>query len=55
MLKDYKSHRVMTTETGEQLIGNDVTERVFKLIAAEDGQADFVNVKSLRLTKKRFK
>jgi hypothetical protein len=37
MLKEYKNHRSMLTENGEILIGNDVTERVFKLIAADDG------------------
>jgi hypothetical protein len=55
MLKEYKSHRCMTTETGETITGPEVTERMFKLIAAEEGQLDAVNVKSLRLTKKRFK
>jgi len=37
MLKDYKSKRQMVTESGETLTGHDVTERLFKLIAAEDG------------------
>jgi hypothetical protein len=45
----------MTLESGDKIVGQEVTERIFKLIAAEDGQAEQVSVKSLRLTKKRFK
>lgn len=55
MLKEYKVNRSMTTETGENISGHEVTERLFKNIAAEEGQLDAINVKSLRLTKKRFK
>lgn len=37
MLKEYKQNRQMTLETGENIFGNEVTERMFKLIAAEEG------------------
>jgi len=37
MLKEYKLHRSMTTETGETITGPEVTERMFKVIAAEEG------------------
>ena len=33
----------------------EIAERVFKNIAAEEGNPDGVNIKSLRLNKKRFK
>jgi ubiquinone biosynthesis protein UbiJ len=55
MLKEYKQNREMITESGETITGHEVTERMFKLIAAEEGQQEAINVKSLRLTKKRFK
>jgi hypothetical protein len=35
--------------------GAEIAERVFKNIAAEEGNPDGVNIKSLRLNKKRFK
>ena len=37
MLKDYKHHRQMTLETGESINGHEVSERLFKQIAAEEG------------------
>jgi len=35
--------------------GAEIAERVFKNIAAEEGNPDGINIKSLRLNKKRFK
>ena len=37
ILKEYKQNRKMITETGEIVSGHEVTERMFKLIAAEEG------------------
>jgi hypothetical protein len=44
------------SEEGELIPASvEIAERVFKAIAAEEGNPDGVNIKSLRLNKKRFK
>jgi hypothetical protein len=56
LLRDYKNQRFNTNEDGELIpAGLEISEKIFKLIAAEEGNPDGVNIKSLRLNKKRFK
>ena len=48
MMRDYRNYR--SADTGEQ-----IDEKMFRIIASEEGNTEFFNIKSIRLHKKRFK
>ena len=55
VLKDYKNYRYTINENGDIIHQTDGAEKIFRLIAMEDGSTENMNIKSMRLTKKRFK
>ena len=50
MLRDYKKYRADGDASQ-----NESMEKLFRLIAQEEGATDNLNIKNLRLNKKRFK